>query len=131
MKLLQRNGISKTCLFLCRAFHWKYMTQPILKKNTFFPISQCRLEILIEIWKVIKYGKKGQRMAPFLRHVYFFCRTFIAKIWLPQFWADFEKYVFSHSRQLYTVTQDRAGRGPVLNQHVWCGQGLKDSCFWF
>jgi hypothetical protein len=31
--------------------------------------------------------------------------------------------------QLYTETQEGAGGGPVLNQNVWDGQGLKDPCF--
>ncbi len=55
---------------------------------------------------------------------------FVAKIWLWQFWADFDKKAFLHSRQLYTLTQDGVGGwGLVLNQHVWDGQGLKDPCF--
>ncbi len=40
-----------------------------------------------------------------------------------------KKIPFSYSRQLYTVTHDGVGGGPVLNQHVWDGQGLKDPCF--
>ncbi len=36
---------------------------------------------------------------------------------------------FSYSRQLYTVTKDGVGGGPVLKKHVWDGQGINDPCF--
>ncbi len=54
--------------------------------------------------------------------------------------ADFvKKNAFSHSWQLYTVTQDEkelrkaahmfGGGGRREDQHMWDGQGLKDPCF--
>jgi hypothetical protein len=59
-----------------------------------------------------------------LRHVLFFSvEGLVVKIWLCQFWADFEKNAFSHNRQLYTVTRDGYEPGKANHWFGWCGLG--------
>jgi hypothetical protein len=69
----------------------------------------------------------------FLKHVLFFLSDVLLQRYdSASFGLILKKKAFSHSRQLYTVTQGGQGlTDPCfldLNQHLWDGRGFKDPC---
>ncbi len=114
----------KNILFFCRRFVAKKWLCQFWKRHVFTNSAAVHnLYITIPPWnldltsKNNKIWENGKRME-FLRHVLFFLSK-----------ASLQINITAKIEQFYTVAQDGVRGGPVLNLHVWYGQGLEDPCF--
>jgi hypothetical protein len=111
--------------FICRTFYL-YDSSKFEKKRIFHKIGNCthflHRNFALKSWFKFKKSlnlKKQERNGVSKTCFILSVRHFVAKIWLRRFWADLGKNAFSHSWQLYTVTQDEYELRKAAHMFGW------------